>query len=161
LFEVFFYASFACVKAHQRRDSEMDASAQEPDLPCHAPLPPDAIRGLEYFNSGEYFEAHEFLEAAWRAEPGPVRELYRGVLQVAVGYFHLQRGNYAGAIKMFQRSRSWLTPFPDVCQGINLARLRQDMDRVESELIRLGEERIRHFDRTLLKPVEYQIQTEE
>lgn len=138
----------------------MDILSETSGQPCHAPLPQAAIRGLEYFNAGDYFEAHEFLEAAWRAEAGPVRELYRGVLQVAVGYYHIKRGNFVGALKMFKRSRAWLAPFEESCRGINLAKLCQDMDMVESELVRLGAERIQYFDPAFFRPVEYQIQTE-
>jgi uncharacterized protein len=138
----------------------MDTLSETSGLSCQAPLPQAAIRGLEYFNAGDYFEAHEFLEAAWRAESGPVRELYRGVLQVAVGYYHIKRGNFVGALKMFKRSRAWLAPFPENCQGINLAKLRQDMDLVENELVRLGPERISYFDPAFFPPLEYQIQTE-
>jgi hypothetical protein len=60
-----------------------------------------------------------------------------------------------GALKMFARSRRWLAPFPSECQGIQLDRLRQDMDRVEAALLRLGPERVAEFDRSLFKPVEY------
>ena len=42
---------------------------------CQGVLPAQVVEGLELFNRGQYFEAHEVLEAAWRAEPGPVREL--------------------------------------------------------------------------------------
>jgi uncharacterized protein len=124
---------------------------------CDRSLPPLAIRGLECFNASQYFEAHEYLETAWREESGSVREVYQGVLQVAVGYYHIQRGNYVGALKMFQRSRVWLAKFPAVCQGIDLARLKADMERVEAELILLGPERIASFNRSLMKPVVYQI----
>jgi uncharacterized protein len=131
-------------------------SAANSSFDCQGELPDAAVRGLEHFNHGEYFEAHEFLEAAWRAETGPIRELYRGVLQVGVAYYHIQRGNYSGAVKLFARLRKWLEPFPDVCQGINLARLRQDVELVESELQRLGAQHIQHFNPSLFHPVEYQ-----
>ncbi len=98
---------------------------------CQGPLPPDVIKGLELFNAGLYFEAHEELEKAWRAEKGPIRELYRGILQVGVGYYHIQRGNVRGALKMFRRCRQWLDRFPDECCGIDLKRLRQDYQRLE------------------------------
>ncbi len=127
----------------------------EIEAACREPLPPLAIEGLQAFNAGQYFEAHELLETAWRAEPRPIRELYRGVLQVAVGYYHISRQNYTGALKMFARSRKWLAPFPAVCQGIHLARLRQDMDRVEAELVRLGPDHIADFDLSSFQPVEY------
>ena len=71
---------------------------------CNAPLHPQAAEGLRLFNAGEYFEAHEALEDAWNAEPGKVRELYRGILQIAVVYLHITRGNYNGAVKVYARS---------------------------------------------------------
>ena len=134
----------------------------ETDLPpndCQEELPEAAVRGLEYFNAGDYFEAHEFLEAAWRAEAGPLRNLYRGVLQVAVAYYHVQHHNYAGALKLIARLRKWLEPFPVRCQGINLARLHEDINRVEVELLRLGPERIGHFDSAFFRPIEYYTHT--
>ena len=122
---------------------------------CQAGLDPHVIEGLELYNAGEYFECHEVLENAWRAEKGPIRELYRGILQVAVGYYHIQRKNYIGARKMFKRCRRWLAPFPDTCQGINLSGLRRDMQVVEDAIVRLGPDRIAYFDPKLFKPVEY------
>jgi len=35
---------------------------------CQGTLHPKAIEGLRLFNDGEYFEAHEELETAWRDE---------------------------------------------------------------------------------------------
>ncbi len=101
------------------------------------------------FNMGDYFEAHEYLEAAWKDERRAIRDLYRAVLQVAVGYYHLTRGNYTGAQKMFNRSRKFLDTLPDVCQGIHLAQLRRDMDRVEAEMVLLGRDQIASFNRSL------------
>ncbi len=130
-------------------------SPEEITCACEGDLPTLVLSGLEMFNRGDYFAAHELLEEAWRGEPGPVRELYRGILQVAVAYYHLLRGNYTGASKMFLRSRTWLDPFPARCRGIDLDGFRQDYDLVEKYLLRLGPDRIRHFDRSLLKPVQF------
>jgi predicted metal-dependent hydrolase len=127
---------------------------------CQQPLPQAAVRGLQHFNTGEYFEAHEFLEAAWQAERGPVRELYRGVLQVAVAYYHIQRGNPAGALKLFARLRKWLAPFGPVCQGIDLSRLLEDVDIVEAELRRLSPARVAALDSSFFHPVTYQTKHE-
>jgi hypothetical protein len=121
--------------------------------PCDGPLHPQARAGLLLMNHGEYFEAHEAIEAAWRAEPGPIRDLYRGVLQIAVAYLHITRGNYNGAIKLEQRSRKWLDGWPDECQGIDLATLRRDFAHVMAEVQRLGPARLSEFDVRLIKPV--------
>lgn len=120
-------------------------------------LPREVIRGIALFDAGDYFEAHEALENAWRAEPGPIRDLYRGILQVAVGYFHILRGNYVGARKMIQRSRRWLAPFPDEIAGIDLRQFHADFERVDATLARLGPEHIHAFDRSLLKPLPWKM----
>jgi hypothetical protein len=115
-----------------------------------------AVRGLELFNEGDYFEAHEALESAWRDEPGSIRELYQGILQTAVSYLHIQHGNYDGAIKVSARARVKLDKWPATCRGVDVAALRIDLAGVIDALIRLGPQRIAAFDRSLFKPVKYQ-----
>jgi len=124
---------------------------------CVGPLHPDAIIGIGLFNQGQYYEAHEALETAWRADRGPVRELYRGILQVGAGYLKIQRGNYGGAMKFFQSCRKWLNLYPDTCRGINVGKLCQDFQHVEAELMRLGPEHVLLFDQSLFQPVEFSI----
>lgn len=124
---------------------------------CHEELSHYALRGLEQFNRGEYFEAHDSLELAWMEDPSPGRDLYRAVLQVAVAYFQITRGNYNGAAKMFLRMRKWLGPLPGTCRGINIELLRQDVDIAHTELLELGAQGIERFDLDLLHPVEYKV----
>jgi predicted metal-dependent hydrolase len=124
--------------------------------PCHAPLHLQAAEGLRLFNAGEYFEAHEALEAAWKEEKGPVRELYRGILQIAVVYLHITRRNYSGAIKVYGRSQKWLKDWPEVCRGISVEALRRDAQAVIVEVQRLGAERLSEFDSSLLRPVRWE-----
>lgn len=120
---------------------------------CTGALHPQAKKGLQLFNAGEYFEAHEALEDAWNAETGDAKNLYRGILQTAVVYLHITRGNYNGAIKVYQRSLKWLNGLPDICKGIRLGELRSNTEKVMMEIQKLGEERIAEFDVKLLKPV--------
>ena len=133
--------------------TEFIVTPQEIETCCQGQLHPLAVSGLELFNAGEFFEAHEALELAWREEQGPVRELYRGILQIAVAYLHILRGNYTGAVKMFIRSRTWLGPFPDTCRGIDLKRFRQDYQRVETLLLASGPRGLELIDRSLMKPI--------
>jgi uncharacterized protein len=54
--------------------------------------------GLNFFNAGRYFDAHEAWEDVWRStEPGPLRCFYQGLIQAAVALLHLERGNVLGA----------------------------------------------------------------
>jgi len=114
-----------------------------------AELPPLVIKGIEEFNRGEYFEQHETLEAAWRAEPGPIRELYQGILQVGVACYQIERGNLPGALKMLERGLRRLRQFTPECLGIDVAQLIADAERLRDEAKRLGPERLTELDRTL------------
>ena len=120
---------------------------------CRGALHPLAVRGLELFNARQYWRAHEALEEAWKEERGEIRHMYRGILQVGVAYLHVERRNYAGVMKLYHRSRRWLGPFPDRCRGVDLARLRLDLEQVVAEVRRLGPERLAEFNLALLRPV--------
>ena len=122
---------------------------------CQGVLHPKAIEGLHLFNEGKYFETHEELETAWRDETSPIRDLYRGILQIAVTYLHITRGNYDGAIKVYGRSLKWLKDWSDVCRGINVQKLRHDAEIVMQEVNRLGKERITEFDKSLFQPIQW------
>ena len=85
---------------------------------------PEAV---ELFNEGRYFEAHEVLEHLWLAADGLDRELYQGVLQVAVGLHHEARGNRKGAASMLAKGVSRLTPLAPSHKGVDVARLLDDV----------------------------------
>jgi hypothetical protein len=116
---------------------------------CAAPLSPLARSGINLFNRGAYYPAHDALEEAWVLDDGPGRDLYRGILQVGIAYYQIEEGNYRGAVKMLLRVRQWLDPLPDVCRGVDVARLREDVARVYGVLVTEGPERIGQFDRRL------------
>lgn len=118
---------------------------------CREPLPPEAYDGIVQFNAGAYYRQHDVFEALWMAEDGPVRDLYRAILQVGVAYYQVTRGNRVGAIKMLLRTLQWLADLPDVCQGVNVQALREDSTRVRQVLEQTDD--LADFDLSLLKPV--------
>lgn len=123
------------------------------DCECEEPLPPLAQQGMTQFNAGEFYKQHDSFEELWMETEGPVRDLYRAILQVGVAYFQIERGNYRGALKMLLRSVQWLSVLPDTCQGVDVAALREDSYRVRAALEALPEDQIDQFDRDLLQPV--------
>jgi uncharacterized protein len=125
------------------------------DYECDDKLPPKALEGLRLFNEKQFFEAHEALEDAWREESGSIRSLYQGVLQAAVAYFHISRGNHEGGVKMYGRCMKLLEGYPDVCRGINVGKLKRDLNAVHEELQRLGEARVAEFNRSLFRDLEW------
>lgn len=122
---------------------------------CSEPLSDLALKGIEKFNEGDYYAAHDSLEEAWVMDEGPGRDLYRGMLQVGIAYYQIEHNNYRGAIKMLLRVRQWLDPLPDKCRGVNVARLREDADRVYAALLSLGEGQIGMFNRQLFGTIDY------
>ncbi|MBK6792023.1 MAG: DUF309 domain-containing protein [Anaerolineales bacterium] len=122
---------------------------------CQGQLHPKAMEGLHLFNAGKFFEAHEEFETAWRDEAGAIRDLYQGILQVAVTYLHITRGNYDGAVKVYGRSLKWLHGWSDICRGIHVKKIRDDAEVVMTELQRLGKAGINTFDLALFKPIQW------
>jgi predicted metal-dependent hydrolase len=120
---------------------------------CAEDLPPRAREGIARFNAGEYYAQHDLFEALWMEEHGPVRELYRAILQVGIAYYQIERGNHRGALRMLLRSVQWLSLLPEVCRGVDVGGLRDDAQRVRAALEALNPTEIDAFDRTLLRPV--------
>ncbi len=122
---------------------------------CDGVLHPKAIDGIRLFNEGKFFEAHEELEVAWRDETGPIRDLYRGILQVAVTCLHISRGNYDGAVKVHARSLKWLSGWGDICRGVDVRKLHKDATHLMTEVNRLGRDGLREFDPSDFKPISW------
>jgi predicted metal-dependent hydrolase/CheY-like chemotaxis protein len=144
-----FLADPASAIAQHARPNEREQLSQQ----AQQPLPALALQAIAQFNRGEFWEQHETFEHVWREEPGPVRQMYQGILQVGVAYYQIQRRNYVGARRLFQRAWQYLVALPDTCQGVDIAQLRADAQAAQAELERLGPERIAEFDPALLKPI--------
>ncbi|MBX3004700.1 MAG: DUF309 domain-containing protein [Anaerolineales bacterium] len=139
-----------------RDPDEIFVTPEQLPSACSGALHPEAQRGIALFNAGQYWEAHEALESAWRDESGPARHLYKGILQAGVMYLQIQRGNYVGMAKMYERCKKWLRPWPPVCRGVDVEQLRADVEAVMAAAQRLGPQQLGKFDMGLLKPVRVQ-----
>jgi uncharacterized protein len=105
---------------------------------CAEPSPQGLLRGIKQFNRGEFFECHETLERLWLQERRPVRELYQGILQVGVGFYHLKRGNYRGGLLTLDRGLGRLRPLPPICQGVAVGQLVAEAEQVRIEVVARG-----------------------
>ena len=108
--------------------------------------PPLLTAGIDQFNRGEYFEQHETLETLWRAEAGPVRRLYQGILQIGVAFHHLRRGNHHGTVVMLERGLKNVRPFRPSCQGVDVERLVADGERALEAVVALEPDGLAAFD---------------
>jgi uncharacterized protein len=98
----------------------------------------EALRlGAALWDDGRFFEAHECLEHVWHAAPDDDRDLWQGVIQIAVAGVHLQRDNPSGAAALLDRAAQRLDRYPGVHRGIDVAAARQRC-RTDAAAIRRG-----------------------
>src|SRR5215203_2366729 len=116
-------------------------------------LPDLVLQGIEEFNRGEFFECHEYLEEAWMQESGRVRYLYQGILQVGVGFYHLQNGNWRGATGLLRNGTTRLKEFEPKTLGVDVTKLVRESERCLQELQTLGRNRIDEFDASKMPKV--------
>ena len=105
------------------------------------------VAGIEQYNAGYYFEAHETLEELWLPSPWPVRPFLQGIIQLAAGFVHLMRHEYPGTVRLLARAIEKLDAAPDDYMGIDSAQLVADARRAYLEIEALGPDRFQEWDR--------------
>src|SRR3990170_2940443 len=144
-----------------RNPDEIFVTPEQLPGACSGELHPMALKGIELFDAQQYWEAHEALEAAWRDERGQARYLYQGILQVGIVYLQIERNNFIGMAKMFERCKKWLRPWPDQCRGVDVAQLRADVAAAVASAGKLGPGNLAGFDRSLFKKVKRVVKGED
>jgi predicted metal-dependent hydrolase len=101
----------------------------------HPDLAPEARRellhdGVEHFNAGRFFEAHETLEEVWRSTTPEPKDLLQGLIQVAVAMVHWRdRGRPAVARRVLAKGRRRIEPYLPAALGIDLEALLANVER--------------------------------
>jgi predicted metal-dependent hydrolase len=72
---------------------------------------PRFLKGIQEFNDGLFFECHETLEEIWLEDHGEDRKFYQGIIQIAAGYYKLEQGVPAGALKLWRMGVEKLAPY--------------------------------------------------
>jgi 8-oxo-dGTP pyrophosphatase MutT (NUDIX family) len=108
-------------------NKEVDASKQNRR---HAfsrvtlPVVDELLRtGLDLIKRGEYFEAHESLEDAWRMADPAEKDFFQGLVHVAVAWHHAGRGNRPGCERQLAKAQRRLGPFAPVHRGVDVVRV--------------------------------------
>jgi predicted metal-dependent hydrolase len=105
------------------------------------PFPSPYLRGLELYDRGDYWESHEALEELWRQVSGVEAGFYRGIIQLDAALIHTQRGHWQGVSNLLRRALTNLRDCPDHFQGLDVARLKRDLQAYldEVEALRSGQ----------------------
>jgi predicted metal-dependent hydrolase len=90
---------------------------------------PGIRRGVELFNQGRYWDAHEVWEHEWMPDrKGPDSGFYKGLIQVAAGCLHYTRHNRRGAVNKWRSGADYLRPYLPEHGGVDLAPLVRSVD---------------------------------
>ena len=86
-------------------------------------------RGIELFNRGLYWDAHEAWEEAWMPDRrGPDGGFYKGLIQIAAGCLHYRRRNRRGTVNKWRSGADYLRAYPPVHHRVALAPLLAEID---------------------------------
>ena len=104
------------------------------------------VAGVEQYNAGYFFEAHETLEELWLPSPWPVRPFLQGIIQLAAGFVHLMRHEYPGTIRLLGRGIEKLEAAPEAYMGIDSKQLVAEARKAQEDLEALGPDRFQEWD---------------
>lgn len=113
---------------------------------CHDAPSGQVLLGVRQFNNGEWFECHETLELLWIPATGEVRNLYQGIIQLAIALHHWRNGNFNGAISLLDGGMEYLSMLPQTCLWIDVAELVRQAGTVKKQLESLGKSRMADLD---------------
>jgi predicted metal-dependent hydrolase len=76
---------------------------------------------FQCFNRGLYYEAHDVLEELWLADRrGPDGDFYKGLIQFAGAFVHLQKHRLRPAASLFKLARANLAGYPAKHHRLNI-----------------------------------------
>ncbi|HEY3442074.1 MAG TPA: DUF309 domain-containing protein [Paludibaculum sp.] len=87
---------------------------------------PDLTPGVALFNAGDYFGAHERLEAEWLCAPRAERFFLQALIHMAVAWHHAADGNREGAIRQVDKGLRKLAGYLPERHGVDVAGLYAD-----------------------------------
>ncbi|MFN2463003.1 MAG: ribulose-phosphate 3-epimerase [Candidatus Dormibacteria bacterium] len=117
------------LRGTRRRHKLLDEGHESEGEPAEAAL----ARGVELFNAGHFWEAHEAWEGAWMPVRGSDDDaFYRGLVQLAAGCYHHQRHNPAGAEGKWRDGANLLRPYLPSRSGLDLAALVTAVEELRS-----------------------------
>ncbi|WP_298482115.1 DUF309 domain-containing protein [uncultured Chloroflexus sp.] len=85
------------------------------------------LAGMQLFNAGEYWHAHEQWEICWRAAQGEEAEFYKALIQTAAALVKWRQGNLRGLRLNWAKAQRRLAQLPAVYRGVDVVALAMAM----------------------------------
>ena len=112
---------------------------------------PEFERGIAEFNQQQFYACHDTLEAIWVDAPEADKRFYQGILQVAVGCYHLSNDNLRGAIILLGEAVRRLCDYQPDYEEINVEQLLEQAMALLQALQQLQSEQTSDFWQQLLQ----------
>ncbi len=94
-------------------------------------------QGIDLFNQGRFFDAHEAWEEIWRSTTPEPRDLFQGLIQIAAALHQcLDLNRIDGPRRTFAKARRRLGPYAPAALGIDVGDLLDQVERWEAWLER-------------------------
>jgi predicted metal-dependent hydrolase len=90
--------------------------------------------GLELVRRGEYFEAHEELETAWRSADARERDFCQGLVHVAVAWYQAGRGKRTGCERQLEKAHRRLSRYAPAHRGVDVSAVLAQVDRAAEQV---------------------------
>lgn len=112
-------------------------------------IPSQFWQGVEEFNQGEFYACHDTLEAIWMEASQPEKRFYQGILQIAVGCYHLTNHNERGAAILLGEGINKLQTYAPVYHSIDVSNLLEQSIELLTVLQQTKKENIADFVKQL------------
>lgn len=106
-------------------------------------------QGIEQFNRHDFYACHDTLEALWIESEQSHKQFYQGILQIAVGCYHLTNLNWRGAVILLGEGTRRIRDYQPAYENVDVASLLEESltlletlqqtepDRISEILVRL------------------------
>lgn len=102
-------------------------------------------QGVEEFNQQQFYSCHNILEALWMEAAEPERAFYQGILQIAVGCYHLSNCNWCGAVILLGEGTRRLNDYQPFYEGVDVSSLFTESTALLEALQQSEPEKIKEF----------------
>ena len=93
------------------------------------------LKGIEYFNNKEFYNAHESWEKLWTDYSLKDSLFIQGLIQLSVAFFHIKNFNLIGSKNLFNKCLPKLKKFPSNHRDLNVSEI---IDCAEKALFKVS-----------------------
>jgi uncharacterized protein len=102
-------------------------------------------QGVEEFNRQEFYACHDTLEALWMETTEIDKNFYQGILQIAVGCYHLGNSNWRGAVILLGEGIKRLQTYQPIYEEVDVEQLVAQSLQLLKNLQKIEPDRINEF----------------